>query len=858
MVVMISTIPLPRGMSWAEETAPTPDPARAAEPAATPGPTEAEKPVTGAAPTETPTLEATPAEKPAAEEAPAPARESVPGPGPTLAGNGEQPTADSLGLDALKNMGLEELLNLTIVSAAKEEQTLEEASAIVSVVTREEIQRRSYRSIAEAVSSIPGLYINSDYVFQDIGVRGISGELRGASRLIKVMINGQPVSFRSDTIHLVGPEFIPMDAIERIEVIRGPGSTLYGANAFLGVINVVTSPGADVDGILLRLGTNVFNGHPGYDTAISAGKKIGPLDLLVAMQRSRTDRSGLEVPCTTYPGGCEEQQRKSYAPEIFGRESFDDLEQPLSALVVARLDLGAQQENEMGRFGRLGLLFNYQELDSRASFADFATLQYDEYHDLEGNPRGGVPGSGNRIGLYNATLRGQYELSLLEERLAVTAAAVYTKGGIGDREQLRDAWSAIGEKERSRYGFSGMDLLAEVRYNLLKDWLQLPLGSSGGMHAINNLNLLLAADYTEDSVTYVENKFEVPPLYRKSGLTNLGAMGQLTARLLDRRLGLTLGARYDSYHGARLSDKTMDRLDSGQLQGSGDIELCDGRICYDSFNYRVGLTSSLLQHLGRFGEAKHILDNLYMKAFLGTAFKAPAPLFLYHDDSLGSRPINPNIGLRPETVRSIEVQLGAQLFDRRLEGSVVFFDNLLKDKVAFQLETVGVVARNAKDDVQSRGVEGSLRWRFGLLDAQASLGYQHSVRLFKEEGVVNIPETFAFPDLTARASVAYDLKWIFTTAELEAEYVGTRVGHPMNKRGADSKAQKYELSPYTLLHLNLVSHDLKLVGDKPTTIALTVRNLLDEGYAYPGFQPYYGIDIPGEPRYFLLTLHQSI
>jgi outer membrane receptor protein involved in Fe transport len=469
---------------------------------------------------------------------------------------------------------------------------------------------------------------------------------------------------------------------------------------------------------------------------------------------------------------------------------------------------------------------------------------------------GAVEGSGNRIGQYNTITRGQYELPLIGGRLKLLLAGAYAQGGVSDRERLRDTWSIPGEKERSRFGYKGVDVLAEAHLSLLKDRLKLPFRSSEA-YAINNLNLLLSTDFTRDLVRYVESKFDVPQRYRQSALTNVGALGQITARLLERRIGLTVGGRFDSYRGAALSENQLDRLDSGMLQGTEGAQLCAGRPCHQRFSYRVGLTSSLLQNIGRFRPDKAILNDLYLKAFLGTAFKAPAPLFLYHDDSFGSRPINPNPGLLPEDVRSIEVQLGAKLLDRTLESSLVFFDNLLLKKVAFQLETVGIIAKNAQD-VQSRGLEASLRWRWGPLDAQASLGFQRSHRLFDEPDVVNIRETFAFPDLTAHGSVSYDLPWVKTFVELEAQYVGLRVGHPMNKRGADSEENKYTLSPYTLLHLNVASHEFKLFGDKLTTVTFSLRNLLNTGYQFSGFQPFYGIDIPGEPRLFLLSIRQSL
>src|SRR5258706_4942846 len=54
------------------------------------------------------------------------------------------------------------------------------------------------------------------------------------------MIDGQPMAFRADTTSLLGPEMIPIDLVERIEVLRGPASALYGANAFFGAVNVIT------------------------------------------------------------------------------------------------------------------------------------------------------------------------------------------------------------------------------------------------------------------------------------------------------------------------------------------------------------------------------------------------------------------------------------------------------------------------------------------------------------------------------------------------------------------------------------------------------------------------------------------
>ena len=125
-------------------------------------------------------------------------------------------------MGALGDLDLDALLSLdlTVTSATKFEQTVSEAPAIISVITAKQIQARGYQSVADALQSVPGLYVNTDWVSPDVGVRGVSGGLRGGSRVIKVMINSQPVSFRIETTNWLGPEFIPLKAIERIEVIK--------------------------------------------------------------------------------------------------------------------------------------------------------------------------------------------------------------------------------------------------------------------------------------------------------------------------------------------------------------------------------------------------------------------------------------------------------------------------------------------------------------------------------------------------------------------------------------------------------------------------------------------------------------
>src|SRR5690606_13337751 len=100
----------------------------------------------------------------------------------------------------------------------------------------------------ELLQRVVGFYVQDDHVLPNVAVRGITGGLRAESGLLKVMVDGVPISFRPTGGNWLGAELIPMSAVERVEIIRGPTSTVYGADAFLATINVITREGNRVNG----------------------------------------------------------------------------------------------------------------------------------------------------------------------------------------------------------------------------------------------------------------------------------------------------------------------------------------------------------------------------------------------------------------------------------------------------------------------------------------------------------------------------------------------------------------------------------------------------------------------------------
>src|SRR5580704_5903794 len=140
----------------------------------------------------------------------------------------------------LSQVSLEELSNIQVYSASKHMQSTSDAPASVTVVTADEIQKYGYRNLADILRSVSGFYVTSDRNYTFVGVRGF-GRLGDWNSRILVLIDGHRINNNVLGQAMLGNEFlVDVDMIERVEIVRGPSSSLYGANAFFAVINVIT------------------------------------------------------------------------------------------------------------------------------------------------------------------------------------------------------------------------------------------------------------------------------------------------------------------------------------------------------------------------------------------------------------------------------------------------------------------------------------------------------------------------------------------------------------------------------------------------------------------------------------------
>ena len=163
---------------------------------------------------------------------------------------------NDIGLDdELKFLAAERQL---VITASKQEENVSKTIATTSIITQEDIRQIGARNLLDALKLIPGLGITESMLgVREIEVRGVKSL---ASEKVLFMLNGHPLDHN---LQNAGSTWVyddlPVDNIKRVEVIRGPGSALYGANAFLAVINIITMTAKDLNGFQASTGFGSFD-----------------------------------------------------------------------------------------------------------------------------------------------------------------------------------------------------------------------------------------------------------------------------------------------------------------------------------------------------------------------------------------------------------------------------------------------------------------------------------------------------------------------------------------------------------------------------------------------------------------------
>jgi outer membrane receptor for ferrienterochelin and colicins len=298
------------------------------------------------------------------------------------------------------NVALEDHVSV----ASRFVMSAQRAPAGVTVITADQISAAGYRSVGEALAWVPGLFVSYDLLNYHVGARGLFGGTRSGSRNFRIMINGQPVPFVQSGAYMLGPEFVPMSAVERIEVMLGPASALYGAGALLGAINIVTrrptyEGEVTLDGVLRADGGLLSPWSAGGEALFSLTGD--GWSMTAAGAGHFEDRSGMQVPDGPF--------REAFRMSPQGDTSRDDTAVPRSFLVTGDVALAG---------GRLTAQVVGQFSDRAAEFYDITTLRHR-----------------SRISLYNVDAAIGYERAF-GDGFWLRGGIGFARGGPGQGDQL--------------------------------------------------------------------------------------------------------------------------------------------------------------------------------------------------------------------------------------------------------------------------------------------------------------------------------------------------------------------------------------------------------------------------------------
>lgn len=175
----------------------------------------------------------------------------------------------------------------SVYAASKYEQNVSDAPASVTIITAEDIKRYGHRTLADILRSVRGFYVTNDRNYQYTGVRGF-GRPGDYNTRILVLVDGHRNNDSAYHSATISTGFIvDVDLIDRVEVIRGPSSSLYGTSAFFGVVNVITKRGRDYRGTEIAAEAGSFDTRKGR---VSYGNKYANgVEMLLSATGFRTD-----------------------------------------------------------------------------------------------------------------------------------------------------------------------------------------------------------------------------------------------------------------------------------------------------------------------------------------------------------------------------------------------------------------------------------------------------------------------------------------------------------------------------------------------------------------------------------------
>ncbi|MCP4344673.1 MAG: TonB-dependent receptor [Desulfobacterales bacterium] len=719
--------------------------------------------------------------------------------------------------DGIEGISLGELLNLEITTATKTALRVSEAPSIVSVITANEIYNMGARNIMDVLKTVPGFDIvqNTLWHGQILAVRGIFNSNEHSAK-VKFMMNGHPLRDEGNIIVLFF-EDIPIHNVKQIEIIRGPGSALYGAGAFIGIINIITKNADETEDREADTGVSVsygsFNTSHGYT---DMAYKHGDFKTYFFTEYYNTDGPSLEI--------------ESDASTIFARDLGLS---PASDYSAAPGDMNLESAR-----------YNFNLDMSCKNFSFFGFLSKSKYEDPVGPINAlGDESPGKELVTFgelqyvhplsdkgNLTVKAFYDFSRFENHHEVYSEETTRLLGFPEGEGV-DIRTSVSSSETGGEITLDYELIPELRIisGALYEYSEMFDQYTGiNANAVSNDPITVNGKQYPAN-TYLDGFHDVSdsyPILPEESRHNTALYCQLTADIKEvfsmekgvDNLTITGGLRYDHYN------------DFG-----------------DTVNPRIGLVYAPT-------------EKVYFKALYGTAFRAPmfTEMYIKNNPSLSGNP-----ELKPEKIATLEGLVGFNV-NKNIRSTLTFFHTRVTDLIQTKID--GTILRYLNyGEMISKGVEGELRIGFG----KNKYGYFNitwqDVKDVSNETISNgttvcTQEDFnpgGVPSVIANMGLNYDFA-DFINANVYLNYMSKRERRDEKEFDAFGKRIPFDsrepVESRFLVNATLTFTDMILEG---TRFQISCYNLLDEDYREPDFSRNLEKDVPTPGRSFMAKISYS-
>ncbi len=713
-----------------------------------------------------------------------------------------------------------------ISGAIKAKQKPEESPSSFFILSGDDFRKLNFVSLGDALSYTPGMWGIYNWSIYNFGLRGIHGGPKAGSRILKFMLDSEDyIVFRPSGEVLIGPEFIPPSFIKSVEVVKGPASALYGANAFMGVVNITTKEPDEMPPLSVKVSpVGLFknrNFQGLFDIATGHVFQIGeaeiPFGIGIYLFNQKRDGMKLSDDSIGFSPDIIEgiKEREELANRLKDRENKNDT---LSTLSI---------------FSKTGIRYSAFNLEIKGIFqALSASSQFSENENSLLVPQ-------NRNSIYN--LGGSAKLW---QDIKISG-------------ELMQGWTItpslylgffLSNPFKEKFIFFEPDrkaiLYAEGTEVYVRDFGSSSIDIRFETSAKKGKNLLLVGADLMNDTQKIEKTFKItegkispepeaqPPEPVKT-FRNIGIYGQVFAFPIEKLsqvgelsilgLGGLLGARYD-----------------------------DHNIYEDVFNTRVGLVILPVKKPG---------VSTYIKGIFGSSFRPPSPEQLF---AIGVRPgdLQGDKEIKPEKARitegiiggAFEIPIGTQSVEIKPEVSI--YNIQVRDAIKFDKKGNFIRATN-KPLQTSQGADiymGIKFWKirtnfsYSLVQVETTEEFLGEMKEIKDKF---FPESMFF----SSAIFSYEFGNYY---ELDLGIFSRYI----SKRNISILTAKWlgltyipdrPLPPYFTSGLSL-SFGTKRIG-YITKIYIRAENILGKQYWEPGFT---GFDTPGNPTWFFIGLESIL